>query len=78
MMPIAIPLTLGGNLYLVAAAVFSGGIFGDHSSPISDTTVMSAIGSDCDHMMHVNTQLPYALTIAGISAVLFLIMGFVW
>ncbi len=78
MMPIAIPLTMGGNPYLVAAAVFSGGIFGDHSSPISDTTVMSAIGSDCDHMMHVNTQLPYTLTIAGISAGLSLIMGFDW
>lgn len=79
LIPISIPLTLatGGNPYLVAAAVLSGGTFGDHCSPISDTTIMSSIGAGCDHIEHVNTQLPYALTAAGISAALFLLMGFI-
>lgn len=80
MMPIAIPLTLaaGGNPFLAAAAVLSGGTFGDHCSPISDTTIMSSIGAGCEHMDHVNTQLPYALTAAGIAAILFLIAGFIF
>lgn len=79
MMPIAIPivLTSGGNPFLAAAAVLSGGTFGDHCSPISDTTIMSSIGAGCDHMKHVNTQLPYALTVAGVSAVAFLIAGLI-
>ncbi len=79
MMPIAVPLTLatGGSAYLVAAAVLSGGTFGDHCSPISDTTIMSSLGAGCEHMEHVNTQLPYALMAAGISSVLFLIAGFI-
>lgn len=77
MMPIAMPLAADGNPFLVAAAVLSGGVFGDHSSPISDTTIMSSIGAECDHMTHVNTQLPYALTAAGIASALFLIAGFV-
>ncbi|HEU5138451.1 MAG TPA: Na+/H+ antiporter NhaC family protein [Bacillales bacterium] len=79
MMPIAVPLALatGGDPFLAAAAVLSGGTFGDHSSPISDTTIMSSIGASCNHMGHVNTQLPYALTSASIAAVLFLIAGFV-
>jgi Na+/H+ antiporter NhaC len=80
LMPIAIPLTLaaGGNPFVAAAAVLSGGTFGDHCSPISDTTIMSSIGAGCDHIEHVNTQLPYALTAAGISAVLFLLTGFIF
>ena len=79
MMPIAIPLTLaaGGNPFLAAAAVLSGGAFGDHCSPISDTTVMSSIGAGCEHMDHVNTQLPYALLAASVAAGLFLIAGFI-
>ncbi len=80
MMPIAIPLTLatGGNAFLAAAAVLSGGTFGDHCSPISDTTIMSSLGAGCDHMEHVNTQLPYAITAAGVASVLFLIAGFIF
>jgi Na+/H+ antiporter NhaC len=66
MIPLAIPLAIGvGNeltLLLVTAAVLDGAIFGDHCSPISETTVMSSIASSCDHMEHVNTQLPYAIT----------------
>ena len=81
MMPIAVPmawriaLAQGADPYVVTyasiASVFAGGIFGDHCSPISDTTIMSSMFSASDHIDHVNTQLPYALTAAGISAVLF-------
>ncbi|MBM7553160.1 Na+/H+ antiporter NhaC [Thalassobacillus pellis] len=79
MMPIAVSLMLatGGDPILAAAAVLSGGAFGDHSSPISDTSLMSSIGADVKHMDHINTQLPYALTSAGIAAVCFLIAGFI-
>jgi len=77
MFPIAIPLafTTGANLPLVLGAVFSGGIFGDHTSPISDTTVLASSTSGSDHMVHVRTQIPYALITAGIAAVLFLLFG---
>jgi len=79
MFPIAIPLTFatGANLPLVLGAVFSGGIFGDHSSPISDTTVLASSTSGSDHMVHVRTQIPYAVIAAGIAAVLFLLLGYV-
>lgn len=80
MMPIAVPLMLatGGDPFLAAAAVLSGGAFGDHSSPISDTTIMSSLGASVDHMSHVNTQLPYALSAGGVAAILFLAAGFVF
>ncbi|MTI94037.1 MAG: Na+/H+ antiporter NhaC family protein [Firmicutes bacterium] len=77
LMPIAIPVALSMdiNLYATIAAVLSGGILGDHCSPISDTTVLSSTGTSCDHIDHVNTQLPYALT-AGISGVAaFILIG---
>lgn len=79
MMPIAVPLTLatGGSPFVTVAAVLSGGTFGDHCSPISDTTIMSSIGAGCEHMDHVNTQLPYALVAAGVASILFLIAGFI-
>lgn len=77
MFPIAIPvaLTTGANLVLVLGAVFSGGIFGDHSSPISDTTVLASSTSGSDHMTHVRTQVPYALVTAAGAAVLFVLFG---
>ncbi|MGB0840615.1 MAG: Na+/H+ antiporter NhaC family protein, partial [Chitinophagales bacterium] len=59
------------------AAALGGGIFGDHCSPISDTTILSAMAASTDHIDHVNTQLPYALTIGGITALLYLILGLV-
>ncbi len=66
LIPTVVPLAhaLGGLplTVLAAAAVLDGAIFGDHCSPISDTTVMSSIASSCDHLDHVKTQLPYALT----------------
>ena len=78
MFPIAIPVAFvtGANLPLVLGAVFSGGIFGDHSSPISDTTVLASSTSGSDHMVHVRSQIPYAIIAASIAAVLFLVLGF--
>jgi Na+/H+ antiporter NhaC len=58
------------------AAVAGGGVFGDHCSPLSDTTVLSSLGGACDHMDHVRTQLPYALSVAGVVSVLYLAIGF--
>lgn len=77
MFPIAIPLAFatGANLPLVLGAVFSGGIFGDHSSPISDTTVLASSTSGSDHMVHVRTRVPYALVTAAVTASLSLLFG---
>lgn len=77
MFPIAIPVAFvtGANLPLVLGAVFSGGIFGDHCSPISDTTVLASSTSGSDHITHIRTQVPYALVTASIAAVLFLVFG---
>lgn len=78
MIPIAVPLaaSLDLSIYAAIAAVLSGGIFGDHCSPISDTTVLSSAGSACDHADHVNTQMPYAITGALSGAAAFLVIGF--
>ncbi len=59
------------------SACLAGAVCGDHCSPISDTTIMSSAGAQCDHINHVSTQLPYAITVAGISLVTYLIAGFV-
>ena len=59
------------------SACLAGAVCGDHCSPISDTTIMSSAGARCDHVNHVSTQLPYALTVAAVSAVSFLIAGFI-
>ncbi|MCB9530166.1 MAG: Na+/H+ antiporter NhaC family protein [Myxococcales bacterium] len=77
LLPVALPLAYtmcggesGGDLtifWLVCAAVLDGAIFGDHCSPISDTTVLSSIASGCDHLDHVRTQAPYALVCMGIA-----------
>ncbi|MCQ2551820.1 MAG: Na+/H+ antiporter NhaC family protein [Clostridia bacterium] len=58
------------------AACLAGSVFGDHCSPISDTTIMSSAGSGCNHLSHVSTQVPYALVVAAISLVLYIIVGF--
>ena len=58
------------------AAACAGGVCGDHCSPISDTTIMASAGSHCYHLNHVFTQLPYAMTVAAVSFVSFLIAGF--
>ncbi|UOE96871.1 Na+/H+ antiporter NhaC family protein [Fervidobacterium islandicum] len=80
--PIAIPIAykLTGDSWLsvtvMSGAVFAGSIFGDHCSPISDTTVLSSIFASCDHMDHVNTQLPYAVFTAFVSLIMFILYGF--
>ncbi len=59
------------------SACLAGAVCGDHCSPISDTTIMSSAGAQCNHINHVSTQLPYAITVAAISFVCFVISGFV-
>ncbi len=77
MIPIAIPiaLTLGISAPLMLGAAISGAIFGDHASPISDTTVLASMASATDHIDHVRTQLPYALIAAAIASAGFLVIG---
>jgi Na+/H+ antiporter NhaC len=79
MIPIAIPIatTLGLPMPLLLGAAISGAIFGDHASPISDTTVVASMASATDHIDHVRTQLPYALVAAAIASVCFFLAGFV-
>ena len=67
----------GEMLVLSIAACLSGAVCGDHCSPISDTTIMASAGANCNHIEHVQTQLPYAITVAALSFVNFIIAGFV-
>jgi len=69
MIPVAFDMGQLPLSVLVAAAVLDGAIFGDHCSPISDTTVLSSIASSCDHLAHVKTQMPYALATMLVAAV---------
>lgn len=65
------------NLMIIAmSACMAGAVCGDHCSPISDTTIMASAGAQCYHINHVNTQLPYAMTVAAISAVTYIVAGF--
>jgi len=77
LVPIAVSVASqsGLSLPLLLATVLGGGLFGDHSSPISDTTLISSMASSCDHISHVRTQLPYALLAAGLSIFLYIIIG---
>ncbi len=77
MLPIAVPAaaTLGLPLPPFVAASLAGGIFGDHSSPISDTTIIASMASATDHIDHVRTQLPYALTAGAVAIAAFAIAG---
>ena len=80
---ILIPIVLsvfgaGQPITIVAiSACMAGAVCGDHCSPISDTTIMASAGAQCDHINHVSTQLPYALTVAGVSTVSYVIAGFI-
>ncbi len=82
MMPIAVTMAAGMGVespmlvYLSVAAVISGGVFGDHASPISDTTIISALAAGCDLIAHVKTQLPWALLAATFALASFLIAGY--
>ena len=79
MISIAIPMTQvhDANLFLVVAATMGGGVFGDHCSPISDTTIISSMASASDHIDHVRTQLPYALLAGGLTALIYLLLGLI-
>ena len=79
---ILIPIVIGagftGELGTIAmSACLAGAVCGDHCSPISDTTIMASAGAQSDHINHVNTQLPYALTVAAVSFVSYIIAGFI-
>lgn len=69
---------MGNELMIISiSACMAGAVCGDHCSPISDTTIMASAGAQCDHIKHVSTQLPYAMTAAAISFVAYIISGFV-
>jgi Na+/H+ antiporter NhaC len=61
---------------IAISACLAGAVCGDHCSPISDTTIMASTGAQCNHLAHVSTQLPYALTVAGVSFVSYIFSGF--
>lgn len=77
MMPLVIPMAvvISSPIHACIGAVLAGGMFGDHCSPISDTTILSSSGAGCDHIDHVKTQLPYALLNGGVSFIGFIIAG---
>ena len=82
MIPIAVPLAFSFSanemdtvVYATIAAVSGGGVFGDHCSPLSDTSILASTGAASDHIDHVKTQLPYAAIIGGISILLYLAIG---
>ncbi|WP_022835777.1 Na+/H+ antiporter NhaC family protein [Salisaeta longa] len=78
MVPVALPLAAGVGLPppLLLGAVLSGGLFGDHASPLSDTSIIASMASACDHVDHVRTQMPYALCQAGAAGAAFLVAGY--
>ena len=77
LIPIVLNIFPTGELQIIGiSACLAGAVCGDHCSPISDTTIMSSAGAQCNHINHVSTQLPYALTVAGVSFVGFIIAGF--
>ncbi len=77
MIPIAAPLAQAtpGSEALLLGAVLGGGIFGDHCSPISDTTIIASMAAGSDHIDHVNTQLPYALLAGGAAVAIYVVLG---
>lgn len=80
LIPIVLSVFSGtdGNITIIAvSACMAGAVCGDHCSPISDTTIMASAGGQCNHINHVSTQLPYALTVAAVSFVSYVIAGFI-
>ncbi len=77
LIPICMALFVADPIMMVISmsACMAGAVFGDHCSPISDTTIMASTGADCDLVTHVSTQLPYAAVVAAVSAVCFVIAG---
>jgi Na+/H+ antiporter NhaC len=78
MMPLAVPAALATDaaMPVVIGSVLSGGLFGDHSSPVSETTILSSTGAGIPPLQHFNTQLPYALTNGAIAVAGFLLAGY--
>jgi Na+/H+ antiporter NhaC len=62
-------------MIIAISACMAVAVCGDHCSPISDTTIMSSAGAECEHINHVSTQLPYAFTVAAVSAVTYIVAG---
>ena len=79
LIPIVTVMFQGNSELLIIgmSACLAGAVCGDHCSPISDTTIMSSAGGQCNHLNHVSTQMPYAVTVAGVSFIMFIISGFV-
>jgi len=78
LLPIVCAVFPSGELMVISvSACLAGAVCGDHCSPISDTTIMASAGAQCDHINHVSTQLPYALMVAAVSFVGFILAGFV-
>ena len=78
LLPIVCSVFPSGELMIIAvSACLAGAVAGDHCSPISDTTIMASTGAQCDHISHVNTQLPYVLVSSGVSFLGFVLAGFV-
>ncbi|MEA1887508.1 MAG: Na+/H+ antiporter NhaC family protein [Bacteroidota bacterium] len=80
MIAIAVPVahSMDAHVPLVIAAALGGGVFGDHCSPISDTTLISSMASASDHIDHVRTQLPYALTAGLTASLIYLLLGYIF
>ena len=77
LIPIVLAAIPGSSMTIVAvSACMAGAVCGDHCSPISDTTIMASAGAQCNHVMHVNTQLPYAMAVAAVSFVSYLVAPF--
>ncbi len=80
LIPIVVNVFAGTNetmMIMSISACMAGAVCGDHCSPISDTTIMASAGAQCNHVNHVTTQLPYAVTVAAVSFVTYLLAGFV-
>jgi len=79
LLPIIIEIMVPGSelLTITISACLAGAVCGDHISPISDTTIMASTGAQCDHINHVSTQIPYALVVAAVSFVSFLIAAWI-
>jgi len=78
LLPIVVGIGLDERLLIISiSACLAGAVCGDHCSPISDTTIMASTGAQCDHINHVSTQLPYALTVATVSFAGYILAGFV-
>lgn len=83
MMPIAVPMAFAFSgdaltplVYAAIAAVAGGGVFGDHCSPLSDTSILASTGAASDHIDHIKTQMPFALLVGGVSVLAYLVLGF--